>query len=253
MSSEALLGAKGDWGLTLPRRYRWILVCWLWLSTAGMVAALPNNLMAQTVVDLELVLAVDVSWSVSEDEFALQMGAIAAAFREPELHDMIGKAGNRGIAIALLQWAGYREQRVAVDWMVVRDSATARRFAERVDAVERLIIGATDIAGALSYGAQMLISNDYHADRMVIDVSGDGPSNEGKSPRQLRPTLAAAGITVNGLPLLTESADLDQYYADQVVAGPGAFLIPALGYQDFDRALRAKLLREIRGQAVVRR
>ena len=203
-----------------------------------------------TPVDLELVLAVDSSWSVDNEEFALQMGGIASAFRDDELARAIEELGPSGIAVALVQWAGNDEQMVSVDWTVVRDRRSALRFAARVERSVRLIIGATAISSALDYAARMLATNGYEAVRKVIDVSGDGRSNEGSSPRWRSGALAKSGITINGLPILSDWPNLDRYYEEQVVAGPGSFLVPAANYQDFVQAIRAKLLREIRGQSV---
>jgi Protein of unknown function (DUF1194) len=222
---------------------------WLGAAVLGLVAIAPR-VEAQEPVDLELVLAVDTSGSVDAQEFALQIHGIADAFRDPEVHAALSAVGNRGIAVTLVQWAGRRQQVVAVDWMIVKDERSASTFASRVATTGRWILGETAIADALAYSTQLFRANGFDAPRRTIDISGDGVTNSGIDPEISRDAAVAAGITINGLAIVNETPDLDRYYRDHVVGGDGAFLMIANDYRDFAEAIRRKLIDEIRGAPV---
>ena len=213
---------------------------WLVASTAGANAA--------DYVDLELLLAVDVSASVDAQEYLLQMQALAEAFRHPDVLNAIRSSAPNGVALALMQWAGQAEQVYAVSWSIIGDEASAHAFAERIELAPRpRTFGGTAIGDALAAGLSMLTDNDVDSARQVIDVSGDGSTNQGISPGPVRAYAASLGMTVNGLAILNEEPDLLSYYRDRVIGGPGAFVLEAQDYQDFDRAIRMKLVREIEG------
>ena len=197
-------------------------------------------------VDLELVLAVDVSGSIRPTEFALQRRGLAEAFRDPAVHAAIETVG--GIAVALLHWAGPREQDLVVDWSLVFDAASSKAFAARIEAAKRGFAGVTAIGEALQSAASATGANAYLGERIVIDVSGDGPTNFGRETSPVRDRIVAAGITVNGLAILNETKDLTAYYRDQVVGGPGSFVAAAADSDDFVRAIRGKLIQEILGR-----
>jgi Protein of unknown function (DUF1194) len=228
----------------LPSRLR-LAVAYL-VSAVGLAAPLAPAA-AQTAVDLELVLAIDTSGSVDTFEFNLQIHGIAAAFRDPEIHAALGAYAARGVAVAAVQWSSRRQQAIAVDWMVVSDVRSALTFADRLERTGRLILGETAIADALSYAIEMLARNGFAGDRQVIDISGDGPTNSGGDPGPVRDAAAALDITINGLAILNEVADLDHYYREHVTGGPGTFVLAARDYGDFGHAMRLKLLREIQG------
>jgi hypothetical protein len=202
---------------------------------------------SQIEVDLELVLAVDSSGSVDFNEFELQARGIARAFRDPEVIEAIEGAAPNGIAVSVMQWSGRREQLVAVDWTKVTDAAAAAALAAKIQAMDRILIGETAIADALRFATAHLQYGGFRGARRIIDVSGDGPTNAGGEPDPMRDSAARAGITINGLAILNESPTLDLYYADHVIGGPDAFIITAHDYEDFARAIRLKLLKEIRG------
>jgi Protein of unknown function (DUF1194) len=202
---------------------------------------------SQIEVDLALVLAVDSSGSVDFHEFELQVRGIAGAFLDPEVIEAIEGAAPNGIAISVFQWSGPHEQLVAVDWTKVTDAAGAAALAAEIQAIDRVLIGETALAAALRFAAAHLQHGRVRGARRVIDVSGDGPTNAGGAPDPVRDAAAWAGITINGLAILNESPTLDLYYADHVVGGPGAFIMTARDYEDFARAIRLKLLKEIRG------
>lgn len=218
--------------------------------------ALPGLATADEPVDLELVLAIDASTSVDPYEFGLQRTGLAAAFRHPDVIGAIHAAGERGVAIAVMQWSGRGRQRVSVDWTLVRDAASAGVLADRIDAAPRLVTGLTDIAGAIRFSLALLRDNGFFGERRVVDVSGDGSSNA-PSAEQARNEAVGAGVTVNGLVIYNEDIDLGalakldirNHYADHVIGGPGAFLMTADDFVDFQIAIRRKLVREIMGPA----
>jgi Protein of unknown function (DUF1194) len=202
---------------------------------------------ADIAVALELVLAVDVSGSVDAREFDLQQGGIVRAFRDPEVIEAISSATPEGIAVTVVQWAGKKQQHTSIDWTLVSDEASALAFAARIDAAARLAVGETAIAEALGFAIARFEQNRFAGARRAIDISGDGVTNAALAPDSVRDAAAAAGITVNGLAILTDTPGLWRYYAEHVVGGPGAFVMVAENYRDFAEAMRLKLLQEIRG------
>ncbi len=217
-----------------------VLVAGLW-GISGPTAAL-----AQDWVDLELVLAVDVSSSVSEDEYALQMRGLAEALRHPDVVDAVHAAGGSGVAVSIIQWSDKGEQALAVDWTIIRDAESAAALAKRVQRTPRRIVGGqTAIGGALRAALDHLDDNDIEGLRRVIDVSGDGRANSGVEPMRMRDEAIAAGVTVNGLAILNEEPFVDGYYLHSVIGGTGAFLMIAEDYEDFAAAMLEKLVREI--------
>ncbi len=205
-------------------------------------------------VDLELVLAVDASSSVSTAEFDLQIQGLARAFRDPQVLQAVRALGELGLAVSLVQWSGERKQVLAVDWTLVAGPEEANAFADQVAAVPRFVIGGgTAIAGALKFAMGQLDGNAFQGRRRVIDVSGDGRANLGAQPASLRDQAVALGITINGLAILNEEVALAEYYRAQVIGGPGAFVITANDYQSYALAILAKLLREIAGALIAAR
>ena len=220
----------------------------LGLSAAALLASAgAPRAESATPVDLELVLAVDASGSVDAREFDLQTGGLAAAFRDPDVIAAIEAYAPAGVAVALVQWSGRHQETVVVDWARLDDGKSAIAFAQKIDASGRWLLGETAIADALEFSIGLLEGNQFAGARRVIDISGDGPTNAGRDPAPVRDTAAAAGITVNGLAIVNEVPFLEMYYAQQVIGGPDAFVLSAKSYEDFARALRLKLLREIQG------
>lgn len=221
---------------------------------AAVAAALSPGLLlfapaaqAQTPVDLALVLAVDSSASVDESEFALQRGGLAQAFRDPEVIQAINSGPFKRIGVTVVEWAGQDEQTVDIPWTVIEGSDGALRFADRIDALERRILtGATSIAGALSFANSLLLANPYDASRLVVDLSGDGRNNQGPPVEMIRRTVVAEGVTINGLAIVNEHPTLNYYFEDRVIGGTAAFVEVANDYGDYPRAIRRKLIREIR-------
>jgi hypothetical protein len=216
------------------------------LAAAGLgVTGSPGPACAAN-VDLQLLLAVDVSFSVDPEEYALQIHGLAAAMRSPEVIDAIATSAPNGVAVALMQWAGPREQTLSVPWSEVRDRASAEAFAASVETVKRPgTNGGTAIGDALAQGIAHLADSRFRGTRQVIDVSGDGKTNRGDSPAPVRRRATASGITINGLVILNEEPHLGDYYVLRVVGGPGAFVLHAQTFDDFAHAIRMKLIREI--------
>ncbi len=209
-------------------------------------------------VDLELVLAVDVSGSVDAEEAQLQRDGLVAAFRDQRVIRTI-QGGRRGrIAVAFMEWAGTQHGDLIVDWRVVRDDASAVAFADAVAAAPLTTALWTSISNAMDFGRELLASSPHQGRRRVIDISGDGANNHGEFVLKARKRTIDAGITINGLPIVNDRIsrfglapikNLDLYYQDCVIGGTGAFLIVANGFSDFARAIRRKLILEIAGVA----
>ena len=219
------------------------------LSAAALFYACPAT--AQQPVDLELVLAVDISSSVSTDEYNLQMGGLADAFRDPKVSAAIRASGDLGVAVALIQWSENWRQFVSVDWALLHDRASASAFADRIAAAPRLVAGGgTAIGGALKFGTAQIEQNGYFGLRSVIDVSGDGRTNQGWPDWPLRDAAVARGITINGLAILNDQPYLDNYYRANVIGGAGAFVMTTMDFRSYAQAILAKLIREIAGAPV---
>lgn len=197
-------------------------------------------------VDLALALAIDVSASVDFQEFALMVGGLAFALRDPDIISA-ATAGPRGaIAVAALFWSDTAE--LAVQWTLVAGEAGANTIADRLENAPRLPRPrATALGEGLVFSLALLARCPADAQRAVVDVSGDGRSNRGRPPGPVRDLGVAAGVTINGLAVLDEEPDLLEYYETEVIGGAGAFAMPCLTYADFGEAMRRKLLREIRG------
>ncbi len=196
-------------------------------------------------VSIELVLGVDCSLSVDDAEFSLQMRGISAALRNPAVIGAI-LSHDKGVAFALFLWAGVPQQEPAVPWRVLRSEADIAALADEIDKVKNQNLGyLTAIGSAMAQAMHLLADNGYDGYASRIDISGDGKSNVGPEPAQVRIAAIAAGITINGLAVLTDDADLALYYRANVMAGPHAFVEPALDYSAFRKAMLKKLLREL--------
>ncbi len=204
-------------------------------------------------VALALVLAVDASGSVDNRRFELQKQGYAAAFRSPKVLDSIRSLMTQSIAVTMMQWTGPRLHVVVVDWMPVKDEAGVNALAAAIEAAPRqLFSGGTSISGAIDYARLLLAQCPCNAARRVIDVSGDGSNNSGRPVTQARDEAVHDGVGINGLPILSIEPFLDRYYYDNVIGGPGAFMIPAENYDTFADAILKKLITEIAIQGPIR-
>ncbi len=215
---------------------------------AAIMLAAGSLARAEPRVDLALVLAVDASGSVDQHRFELQKQGYVAAFRNPRVINAIRSGSNQSIAVTMFQWTGPRLQVEVVPWMIIKDDRSAEAFAAAMAAVpRRLFGGGTSISGAIDYARLLLAQMPAEPTRRVIDVSGDGSNNSGRSVTAARDGAIEAGIGINGLPILAIEPDLDGYYRDYVIGGPGAFMVPAESYDTFAQAILKKLITEIAG------
>ena len=206
-----------------------------------------KSLLAENVyVDLELVLAVDVSSSVDEEEYQLQIRGVGAAFRHPDVIAAIESTGGNGIAVAMVQWSDNEEQALVGGWHIIKDAADAAEYARIIRRTPRIIAGGqTSIAGAFSFSINEIKNNNIDSGRKVIDVSGDGRANNGIHPMNIRNLAIEENITVNGLVIINEEPFLDGYFERGVIGGRGAFMMIAEDYRDYAAMILQKLLREI--------
>ena len=218
----------------------------------GSIAVDP--LRAEAFVDLELVLTVDVSLSMDLDEQRLQRDGYVAAFRDPQVWAAIKSGGHSQIAVTYIEWAGAQTQLTIMPWTLIDSPERAAAFADSLEAKPISRHRMTSISGALLYSAAELERNPFKGVRRVIDVSGDGPNNSGVPVTTVRDALVAKGIVINGLPILLKTGgpnsafdipNLDDYYAECVIGGAGAFSIPVREKPEFAAAIRQKLLLEI--------
>jgi hypothetical protein len=201
---------------------------------------------AESNVDLQLVLAVDTSGSVDQFRFELQRRGYAAAFRNAQVLRAIQSGLSQAIAVSMVQWTGPRLHVEVVPWMVIKDAASAEAVAAAIAAApRRLFGGGTSLSGAIDYAMTMFPKSPFVGARRVIDVSGDGSNNGGRSPKLARDEAVAQGVTINGLPILSLEPDLDEYYRDNVIGGEGAFVVSAKSFDDFGDAIVKKLIAEI--------
>ncbi len=198
-------------------------------------------------VELAMVLAVDGSASVTYDEFGLIAGGMASALRDPAVAaGLIGKS-----VLSLLLWSGTGQQDIVTNWTPIASAADLNAFADSVDNMPRTIrAGATAIGEALLAALTLLAKVPAIPKRNIVNVIGDGRSNEGTPPGPIRDRMATAGITINGLCILHEEPDLLASYIAEVIGGPGAFAVTCREYKDFAEAMRQKLTQEIAGPIV---
>lgn len=205
-------------------------------------------------VDLELVLATDVSASIDPDEASLQRQGYIAALTDPEVIAEIRGGFLGRIAVVYVEWAG--GQRTIVDWTLIEDRDSALAFARTLQNAPRMSGASTSISGALDYAASLFDANGFEGTRRVIDISGDGRNHAGRPLIFARAEVLASGIIINALPMLhfdeagrELNPGLDRYYAERVVGGPGAFMVPAQGIEAFPAAIKKKLIIEIADRA----
>ena len=211
-------------------------------------------------VDAAIVLAADVSRSINDEEFDLQRRGYAAAIVSDKLMEAVHTGPHGAIALAYVEWAGEGEQTIVVDWTVVRDASDAQKFAAALAAAPRSFVGRTAIGAALDFAMGLFGEMSVQADRKVIDVSGDGTSNQGRPVGEARDAALKAGAAVNGLAIFNRRAaaeggylalhtnppgGLAQYYRDNVIGGPGAFVLPIDDFGKFGDAMIRKLTAEI--------
>lgn len=228
------------------------------LIAAALAAVLPAFGAARaeggaTPVDVELVIAVDVSYSMDEEEQRLQRLGYIEALRSQPFLDALKSGAHGRIAVAYMEWAGAHDGRVLVDWMLVDGAGTAGALADKLAEAPTRRARRTSISTAIDMSVRLFAGNGYDGLRRVIDISGDGPNNDGRQVTPARDEAIAKGFVINGLPLVLnrpnygwgDIKDLDVYYQDCVIGGPGAFMVPIRSHDQFIEATRTKLVMEV--------
>ena len=231
----------------------WCLAIVLTMNTSGT---------AKDYVDLELVLAVDVSRSMDQDEQRLQRDGYVAAFRDAQVQKAINSGPNGRIAIAYVEWAGQTIQSIVIPWRILGTVKDTLVFADELADKPITRARRTSISAALQKSVEIFASSPVQGLRRVIDVSGDGPNNSGRPVVSVRDEVVASGIVINGLAIAVapgvgwysrfDLPDLDQYFKDCVIGGPGSFVLSIKHKKEFATAIRQKLLLEIAGVAAPR-
>ena len=250
-------------------RVRRAAIAGLWIllaaaTVAGVGFAAPNRPHQLTqagqsgavAVDVELVLAVDVSYSMDPEEQALQREGYMAAITSREFLQALKQGMHGKIAMTYFEWAGMHHQQIIVPWRVIDGPESADGFAADIARARYTRASRTSISGALLFAVPLFEGGGYRGMRRVIDVSGDGVNNNGPNVALTRDEVLAKGITINGLPILLKRSNfgtmdidnLDIYYEDCVIGGPGAFVIPIRNREQFKEAIRTKLVLEIAGR-----
>ncbi|MGE4078702.1 MAG: DUF1194 domain-containing protein [Reyranella sp.] len=212
---------------------------------------------AAEAVDMLLVLAADVSRSVTEPKFKLQREGAAAAITHPDVVRAMTSGPNRRIAVCFIEWATAGMQNIVIDWTLIGDDATARSFGDRLVEAPRSFAGSTSISGAIDFAVSRLETAPFRSERRVIDISGDGHNNSGRLVTEARDEALGKGIVINALVILTPPEEsfrpehtnppggLEKYFKDNVIGGDGAFTLVARGHGTFGRVLTKKLIQEV--------
>lgn len=212
---------------------------------------------AQQQVDLLLVFAADVSRSIDQAKFQLQREGYATAIADPKVIEAIAAGRTKRIAVAFVEWSGVGSQKVLIDWTLIDGPDAARKFGDQLLELPRSFAERTSISGGIDFSLAQFARAPYQAPRRTIDVSGDGTNNSGRDVREARDEAVAAGIAINGLVILSERpmpwnpehtnppGGLGNYYKENVIGGPGAFVMVAENFESFGNAIINKLIAEI--------
>jgi len=212
-------------------------------------------------VDVELVLAVDVSYSMDLDELAIQREGYAQAIISKEFLQALKSLGKGRIAVTYFEWAAASDQKIIIPWRLIDGPETADAVANEILKTPIRRASRTSISGAINFAMPLFNDNPYHGARQVIDISGDGPNNNGEPVTIARDAALAKGITINGLPIMVKEPsystmdieNLDYYYEDCVIGGPGSFVVSIKDRDKFKEAIRTKLLLEVAGRTPERK
>jgi hypothetical protein len=231
------------------------LVRVLFVAVAAYVALAAADAAEQ--VDLLLVLAADVSRSVDHPKFLLQREGYAAAISDPQVMDAIKSGPHQRIAVCFVEWSGFGAQKLVIDWTMIDSPGAARKFGDQLLELPRAFADRTSISGGIEFAAAQLERAPFAGSRRTIDVSGDGTNNAGRDVKLARDETVAKGIVINGLVILSDRpvpwnaehtnppGGLEKYYQDNVIGGPGAFVLVAENFNSFGRAIIKKLIAEI--------
>jgi Protein of unknown function (DUF1194) len=207
-------------------------------------------------VDLELVIAVDVSYSMDLDELAVQREGYAQAIVSKEFLQALRAGPNSKISVTYFEWSASTDQKIIIPWRVIDGPESAGAVADEIMNTPVRRGSRTSISGAISFAMPLFEQDPYRGLRRVIDISGDGPNNNGAPVTPVRDEALSKGITINGLPVMVKEPsyatmdidNLDWYYEDCVIGGPGSFVVPIKGRENFKEAIRSKLIREVAGR-----
>jgi hypothetical protein len=211
---------------------------------------------AEASVDIELVIAVDVSYSMDLDELAIQREGYAKAIVSEEFLQALRTGSNSNISVTYFEWSASNDQKIIIPWRVIDGPETADAVANEIMQTPIRRGSRTSISGAILFATPLFDQDPYRGLRRVIDISGDGPNNNGPPVTPVRDEALAKGIVINGLPIMVKEPsystmdidNLDWYYEDCVIGGPGSFVIPIKGRENFKEAIRTKLIREVAGK-----
>jgi hypothetical protein len=198
-------------------------------------------------VDVALVLAVDSSGSISEQRLMMQIQGYLDALRHPLFIDAVRGGRHGRIALTFIEWTDARRQDQVVGWRLIEDETGAHAFAQAIHDALRPLPGWTSISAAIDFSVGLLLNSGFSAERRVIDISGDGANNDGRPVTEARDAAVAAGVTVNGLPIVEVEPELETYYRENVIGGPDAFVVVARDTGSFGEAVLRKLLVEVAG------
>jgi hypothetical protein len=227
------------------------------VALAAAILIAPALTHAAEQVDLLLALSSDVSRSVDHPKFLLQREGYAAAVSDPQVLDAIKSGPHQRIALCFVEWSGFGAQKLVIDWSLIDGPDAARRFGDQLLELPRSFADRTSISGGIEFAAAQMEHPPYEAARRTIDVSGDGTNNAGRDVKLARDEVLAKGIVINGLVILSDRpvpwnaehtnppGGLDRYYQDNVVGGPGAFVMVAQNFNSFGRAIIKKLIAEV--------
>jgi hypothetical protein len=228
----------------------------IFVALAALLLAAPLARAAER-VDLLLVLAADVSRSVDQAKFKLQRDGYIAALSDKRVLDAIGSGRHQRIAVCFVEWSGVGAQKLLIDWIVIDGPDSARKFGDHLLELPRSFAERTSISGAIDFAMNLLDQAPYQAERRTIDVSGDGTNNSGRDVALARDAAVAKGVTINGLVILSERpmawnpehtnppGGLANYFRENVIGGPGAFVVVAEDFNSFGQAIVKKLIAEI--------
>jgi uncharacterized protein DUF1194 len=229
----------------------------LFLSICVGIVLVPFAARAGDGVDLLLVLAADVSRSIDAGKFQLQRNGYAAAIADPRVLDAIRSGRNGRIGLTFVEWSGIGAQHVVIDWTAVGDAGAAKDFGDRLLEAPRSFADRTSISGGIEFALDRLANAPFNCVRRTIDISGDGTNNAGRDVGELRDEAVAKGVTINGLVIFSDNplpwnpdhtnppGGLDNYYRNNVIGGPGAFVMVAQDFNSFGQAIIAKMIAEV--------
>ena len=227
---------------------------------AMIVAALalrPATVRAGEDVDLLLLLAADVSRSIDSAKFQLQREGYAAAISDPRVLDAIRSGHSGRIGLSFVEWSGVGAQHVVIDWMTIRDGATAKDFGDRLIEAPRSFADRTSISGVIDFALGEFDQAPFQSPRRTLDISGDGTNNAGREVGAARDDAVGKDVTINGLVILSDNpmswnpdhtnppGGLENYYRNNVIGGPGAFVVVAQNFNSFGQAIIAKMIAEV--------